>query len=222
MFDNEPYIQGAAEYLDTAIGWANQTGLKVWIDLHGAPGSQNGYDNSGHRIELPTKPGWEQGDTVKQTLSVIQKIANQYAQPKYQNTVAAIELLNEPLASELQSIDILVQYYKDGYGDMRAISNTPVMLHDAFQNGSFWDDVLTAPATNGKSVARVDMFLANLVVVIDHHEYQCFTNEDVAMPAWVSLLFVETTSNTNIFVSNIVKWPVITLEPTHPIQIIGS
>jgi glucan 1,3-beta-glucosidase len=34
-YDGDPYIQGAADYLDTAIGWARKTGLKVWIDLHG-------------------------------------------------------------------------------------------------------------------------------------------------------------------------------------------
>jgi len=46
---NEPFIQGAAEYLDKAIGWARNTGIKVLIDLHGAPGSQNGYDHSGRK-----------------------------------------------------------------------------------------------------------------------------------------------------------------------------
>jgi glucan 1,3-beta-glucosidase len=45
----EPYHQGQVQYLDNAIGWARNHGLKVLIDLHGAPGSQNGYDNSGHR-----------------------------------------------------------------------------------------------------------------------------------------------------------------------------
>ena len=34
-YEQDPYIQGAADYLETAIGWARQTGLKVWIDLHG-------------------------------------------------------------------------------------------------------------------------------------------------------------------------------------------
>lgn len=36
------YSSGAAYYLDLAIEWARHTGLKVLIDLHGAPGSQNG------------------------------------------------------------------------------------------------------------------------------------------------------------------------------------
>ena len=29
------------------VKWADEIGLKVLIDLHGAPGSQNGFDNSG-------------------------------------------------------------------------------------------------------------------------------------------------------------------------------
>jgi glucan 1,3-beta-glucosidase len=33
--DGEPYVQGALEYLDQAVGWAGGSGLKVIIDLHG-------------------------------------------------------------------------------------------------------------------------------------------------------------------------------------------
>ena len=40
----EPYIQGQREYLLKAVDWAGKHGLKVIIDLHGVPGSQNGYD----------------------------------------------------------------------------------------------------------------------------------------------------------------------------------
>ena len=34
-YDGDPYIMGAADYLEQAIGWARQTNLKVVIDLHG-------------------------------------------------------------------------------------------------------------------------------------------------------------------------------------------
>jgi hypothetical protein len=34
----EPFIQGQLPYLKKAIGWASNNGLKVIIDLHGAPG----------------------------------------------------------------------------------------------------------------------------------------------------------------------------------------
>lgn len=38
----EPYISGQLPYLQKAVGWARSHGLKVIVDLHGAPGSQNG------------------------------------------------------------------------------------------------------------------------------------------------------------------------------------
>ena len=144
QFDNEPYIQGAGPYLDKAIAWARQTGLKVWIDLHGAPGSQNGFDNSGH---LTKTPSWTQGDTTKQTLEVIKHIADKYANKDYQDVVVAMELLNEPLPDKLSGIDAVVQFSKDGYGEVRDVSDTPVVVHDAFQPGTFWNDKLASSDT---------------------------------------------------------------------------
>lgn len=38
----EPYITGQLPYLQKAISWAGTYGIKVIVDLHGAPGSQNG------------------------------------------------------------------------------------------------------------------------------------------------------------------------------------
>ena len=40
--EGEPYIQGQLPYLQKALGWAEAAGLKVIVDLHGVPGSQNG------------------------------------------------------------------------------------------------------------------------------------------------------------------------------------
>jgi glucan 1,3-beta-glucosidase len=33
--DGDPYVQGQLTYLDRAIGWARNAGLKVMLDLHG-------------------------------------------------------------------------------------------------------------------------------------------------------------------------------------------
>ena len=41
----EPYIQGQLPYLRNAVNWARAYGLKLVLDLHGVPGSQNGYEN---------------------------------------------------------------------------------------------------------------------------------------------------------------------------------
>ena len=47
-------------YLKRLIGWADELDMRVMMDLHGAPGSQNGFDNSGRRGEVNWVP--EEGD----------------------------------------------------------------------------------------------------------------------------------------------------------------
>lgn len=117
--------------------------------------------------------GWGTGSTVSDTRSVIQQIANKYAQKEYQDVVVAIETLNEPLATSISGgPDTVVQFDKDAYGDIRAVSDTEVMLHDAFQTGTFWNNVLSGSDASN--------------VVIDHHEYQIFTEEMINLSPDVS------------------------------------
>jgi glucan 1,3-beta-glucosidase len=156
-----PYVQGAAVYVDAAIDWARSLGLRVIIDLHGAPGSQNGFDNSGQRIDHPQ---WQKGDTVQQTLQVLKTISQKYAQTQFQDVVIGIELLNEPalyLNNDLSS-DVTKQFYRDGFGQVREVSDTPVVLHDGFKNPNEWNGFLTPSDNNAQNVA------------VDHHEYQVF------------------------------------------------
>jgi glucan 1,3-beta-glucosidase len=123
-----PYTSGQAPYLDKAIGWARDTGLKVIIDLHGAPRSQNGFDHSGHKL---ASPQWGQGDSIAQTHQILKDIESKYAVPSMQDVVIAIELLNEPYLSQLDS-NMVKQFYRDGFYNLREISDTPAMLHDGF------------------------------------------------------------------------------------------
>ncbi|KAF3925281.1 hypothetical protein ABW20_dc0106698 [Dactylellina cionopaga] len=158
--NGDPYVQGQVAYLDKAIGWARNAGLKVWIDLHGAPGSQNGFDNSGLRDQL----GWTQGDTVKQTVAVLKQIAQKYAKPAYQDVVVVIELLNEPLGPNL-SFETIRQFYYDGFGTVRDVSSTFIAVSDAFLELGRWNGVLSGGGGN---------------VIVDHHHYQVFSEGEVS------------------------------------------
>jgi glucan 1,3-beta-glucosidase len=149
------YVQGAAPYMDQAITWARQTGLKIIIDLHGAPKSQNGWEHSGHTLP---RPGWGDPQSVAWTLQVLKSISK-YAQPQYQDVVIAIELLNEPLLSSLDPNTVRA-FYTSGYNLIRGISNTPIMLHDGFWDPAYWNGFLSWPAAHD--------------VALDHHEYQVF------------------------------------------------
>lgn len=163
---NTPYASGAAPFLDAAIDWARSTGLKVLIDLHGAPGSQNGFDNSGQKMDKPT---WTQGDTVAKTLSVLNTIQSKYGSGQYDDVVAGIQLLNEPLTPSLD-LNTVRQFYYDGYYQQRDYSSSrTVVLHDGFQTTNYWNGMLTPSDNNAQQV------------VMDHHEYQVFTPELNAM-----------------------------------------
>ncbi|KAL8935915.1 MAG: hypothetical protein Q9216_005197 [Gyalolechia sp. 2 TL-2023] len=156
--DGDPYVQGQLDHLDNAINWARGAGLKVMLDLHGAPGSQNGFDNSGKYGSV----GWQQGDTVSQTLTALENLANRYKGDT--DVVTAIQLLNEPLGSSL-NLDGVQDFYNQGYQTIRsASSDFAVTIHDAFQDFStYWD---------GFGSGQSDL-------ILDTHQYQIFSPDQV-------------------------------------------
>jgi glucan 1,3-beta-glucosidase len=157
-YDNSgsPYIKGAADYMDAAIDWARGTHppLKVIIDLHGAPGSQNGFDNSGVKTANPTwlTDGGVGGATSQQALAVLKTISQKYAQRSYQDVVIGIELLNEPQGWRLNRGE-LKQFFREGYGRVREVSDTTVVIQDAFDAPASYNGFLTPSDNNAQNVA---------------------------------------------------------------------
>jgi len=166
----EPFIQGQLPFLQKAITWAGNHGLKVIVDLHGAPGSQNGFDNSGQRMSFPH---WHSNATnVQRTDNVIKQIASLFATNT--NVVPIIAPLNEPAGFDGSDVlSVVKQYWLDSYGNIRfpfgssQESNTVVLIHDAFQPLSFWQGFMTAPDFQG--------------VAMDTHIYQVFSQQLVEM-----------------------------------------
>ncbi|KAL4939845.1 hypothetical protein BDV06DRAFT_29186 [Aspergillus oleicola] len=150
--ENEPYVQGQLEYLDQAVSWARAHGLKVIVDLHGAPGSQNGFDNSGRRGPI----GWQQGNTVEQTLEAFEALAERYL--PHGDVVTMIEALNEPHVPGGINQDQLKGYYYDTLMRVQAINpNAVLLLNDGFVQTENW---------NG--------FMTGQNVVMDTHHYEVF------------------------------------------------
>lgn len=193
-YDNSgsPYASGAADYMDTVIGWARQTGLKVIVDLHGAPGSQNGFDNSGQRLPAPL---WQTNYAfVQKTLDVLKTIQTKYGDSSYDDVIAGIELLNEPLSTAM-NLDDLKQFERNGYGQQRGVSQSRVVIvQDGFQQPSYYNGWLSPSDDNSQWVA------------IDHHEYQVFTDELVAMQPWQHRQYV---CNNAYAYSGADKWTVV-------------
>lgn len=164
--EGDPYVsQDQLGYLDKAVGWARSNGIKILLDLHGVPGSQNGFDNSGQYGSVE----WTiQANSYQQSLNAIDALAKRYL-PNDSDVVAAIELVNEPMgvsgAIEMGSIK---QYYYDGYGKLDNYKkDTVTVIHDAFQPfASYWQGFMTEGFSN---------------VLVDTHQYQIFSPAQVAL-----------------------------------------
>jgi glucan 1,3-beta-glucosidase len=124
-----PYIAGAWPYIKRAVTWARTHGLHTIIDLHGAPGSQNGYDNSGQRT---SSPQWALNPAnVNTTLTIIEVLASQLGP-----MIDAIELLNEVAGFLGSAWDSAVRdYWRRGYEVVRqaAGDDVVVVIGDAFE-----------------------------------------------------------------------------------------
>jgi len=105
-----PYV-GCAEYLDKAMGWADELDLKVILDIHTAPGSQNGRFHSGKIGET----GWQKSSAnINQSLDFVSAVCGRYGKSK---NLYGIGLLNEP-RGWINPL-VLKKYYKDAYDIVR-------------------------------------------------------------------------------------------------------
>ncbi|KAL3461503.1 glycoside hydrolase superfamily [Aspergillus heterothallicus] len=157
--EGEPYVDGQLEFLDQAVSWAAANNVKVIVDLHGAPGSQNGFDNSGRRGPIQ----WQSGDNVDQTVRAFRVLAERYLHND--GVVTAIEALNEPHIPGGINADGLRQYYNDALAEVQETNPGVILvLHDGFLQTESWNGFLT-----GENV------------VMDTHHYEVFENGQVAM-----------------------------------------
>ncbi|KAJ5773494.1 Exo-beta-1-3-glucanase (Exg1) [Penicillium paradoxum] len=156
--NGDPYVDGQLEFLDQAIGWARSAGLKVMLDLHGAPGSQNGFDNSGKRGSVQ----WQQGDTVENTKEALKALAARYQGDG--DVVTAIEALNEPSIPAGVNRAGLEQYYYDSWGVIREASqDTTLVIHDGFMPTESWNGFMSQSS-------------GVWFVMMDTHHYEVFDN----------------------------------------------
>ncbi|MBR3328748.1 MAG: cellulase family glycosylhydrolase [Atopobiaceae bacterium] len=144
---HKPVVQ----YVDRAFGWAEQVGLKILIDLHTVPGSQNGFDNGGI-CGLVT---WHKDPArIDFAVDVIRQFAERYA---HSPALFGIEPLNEPVnaflyrhstvarygkahpsrisQSQVCPLRVLKDYYRRCYHVIRAAcpNTVAVVLHDRFE-----------------------------------------------------------------------------------------
>ena len=187
---SDPYVSEGLQlgYLKKAIGWAEKYGLKVWIDLHGLPGSQNGFDNSGERI-LRSNLGWlNEAHTKKLTLAIWSKMFKEFI--GYSDSIVGMEIVNEPLSTKIGIDDITEAYYEafDLFkfrqrksNDSVVADNMTFVIHDAFEPIGYWNLQFNPQYVN---VSSQYYNLTNITynsqdISVDHHHYEVFTESQL-------------------------------------------
>ncbi|KAF9647958.1 glycoside hydrolase [Thelephora ganbajun] len=160
--DVSPYIAGAWPYFRQALDWAKSHSLNVIVDIHGAPGSQNGYDNSGQRTQPPM---WASNQSyVQKTVDCVTFLAKTVG-----DKIDILEVMNEPagfLGDDFTRV--LRQYYTDTYNTIRATvgNGTGVMFSDGFRGLDYWGNSFNVPQYQRTSM--------------DIHMYQIFSNLELS------------------------------------------
>lgn len=121
--------------VDRLVAWCRKAGLRVLLDLHGAPGGQTGtnIDDSDGRPEL-----FMDGRNADLTVALWAEIARRYAT---ETAVLGYDLLNEPLPNEWQHTyrDALVALYRRITAAIRDVDPDHLLMYEGTHWATNWD-----------------------------------------------------------------------------------
>ncbi|WWC94566.1 hypothetical protein V866_001413 [Kwoniella sp. B9012] len=166
-WEGEPFLERVSwTYVLKALKWARKYGIRVNLDLHTVPGSQNGWNHSGRQ----GTPNWLQGVMgvahAQRSLDYIRTLAQFIAQPEYSDVVQMFGFINEPNGNALGK-DPITSFYIEAHNIIRDITgigagNGPqISMHDGFLGIKSWYDF--APGADR--------------VMLDQHNYMVFQDQ---------------------------------------------
>jgi glucan 1,3-beta-glucosidase len=164
--------------------------LKIWADLHGAPGSENGFDNSGRFAGISSCHGWDENPAnVQRTVDILTDIAHGIVEEGLEDVVTGFGVLNEPFVD--CDPDIVRNYYNNALTILRSLlgDHVSVFVGDTFRsyrfNDQFWIDAETHHDT-----------------YLDSHPYHVFFEK--GMTSYVLLILSEFD-----WIENVVRLPLL-------------
>jgi glucan 1,3-beta-glucosidase len=190
----------AWQYLDYAIDKAQEQGMYVILDLHGAVGAQGLQDHSGCAGQ---NQYWDNAEYQERTIWLWQQIAERYSD---NGTVAAYGLLNEPWGTTADNLaDVMITLYAsvrekdadkiiilpghntgiDAYGQPSSFNGSNVAFDMHFYPGIFgWGepdyqthrDWLTCGENGNSGVCEWDARMQNISAPLLIGEFQPWAN----------------------------------------------
>ncbi|KAI5865952.1 glycoside hydrolase family 5 protein [Durotheca rogersii] len=167
-YGDDPFVfRTSWRYLLRAIEWSRRHGLRVNLDLHALPGSQNGWNHSGRQGPVGWLNGTDGALNARRSLDVHDRLTRFFAQPRYRRVVAFYGLANEPRMVSL-SADAVEAWTADAYDLARrnGLADAHVVFGDGFMGLANWQ---------GKLAGRAGL-------VLDVHQYVIFNNDQIVFP----------------------------------------
>jgi glucan 1,3-beta-glucosidase len=165
-FSGDPYVaQVSWRYLLRGIEYARQNGLRINLDLHGAPGSQNGWNHSGRQGLIGWLNGTDGTLNGQRTIDLHDRLSKFFTQPRYKNIITMYGLVNEPRMTALD-VPTVLTWTQNAVNTIRKNNMTAVLIFgDGFRGLDNW-----------KGELQTDPNL-----VLDVHQYVIFNNDQIKL-----------------------------------------
>lgn len=165
-YDGDPYVPKISwRYLLRGIEWARKYGLRINLDLHGAPGSQNGWNHSGRQGVIGWLNGTDGTLNGQRCIDIHDQLSTFFAQPRYKSIVTMYGLVNEPKMTALD-VDTVLNWTTNAVSTIRGNNLTSVIIFgDGFRGLDNWQGELQG--------------IDNLL--LDVHQYVIFNTDQIAL-----------------------------------------
>ncbi|KAL8628254.1 hypothetical protein Q9189_006026 [Teloschistes chrysophthalmus] len=166
-YPGDPYVPKISwRYLLRAIEYCRKYGLRVNLDLHALPGSQNGWNHSGRQGAIGWLNGTDGALNAQRSLDIHNQLATFFAQPRYKNVITIYGLANEPKMIALPTTAVVDWETKAAAIVRKAGLQAYLVVGDGFLGLSKWQGQLTGVQN----------------VILDVHQYTIFNKNQINFP----------------------------------------
>ncbi|KAI4268930.1 MAG: hypothetical protein L6R38_007666 [Xanthoria sp. 2 TBL-2021] len=163
-YPGDPYVPKTSwRYLLRAIEYCRKYGLRVNLDLHALPGSQNGWNHSGRQGAIGWLNGTDGDSNAQRSLDIHTQLSTFFAQPRYKNVIAIYGLANEPKMIALPTSVVLDWETKAAAIVRKSGMQQYLVVGDGFLGLSKWKGQLSGVQN----------------VILDVHQYTIFNKNQI-------------------------------------------
>ena len=165
-YPGDPYVPKISwRYLLRGIEYARQYGLRVNLDLHALPGSQNGWNHSGRQGPIGWLNGTDGALNAQRSLDIHTQLSTFFAQPRYQNVITIYGLVNEPKMTALSQSAVVDWTTSAAQIVRKSGMNQTIAFGDGFLGIEKWQGQLQGISG----------------MVLDAHEYTIFDPNSIVL-----------------------------------------